>query len=261
MSSFENKIVVITGCASGIGLATTLLFLSRKALVFGVDISPFTASLPPAHSPNFTFHQANLGAPSAVDDAIAACKARHGPRIDVLANVAGVMDHFCSVDTVKDAEWERVLTINLTVPVRMMAAVLPGMREQKSGAIVNVGSYSSLSGAVAGVAYTASKHGLAGATKNVVWRFRNEGIRCNAVLPGGVPTNIVSSMTKEDWDQEAFDMFSPVQALSQSAKRDNLPHGSAGPEDIAEGIAFLASDNAKAINGIMMPIDNAWSAI
>lgn len=185
MSSFENKIVVITGCASGIGLATTLLFLSRKALVFGVDISPFTASLPPAHSPNFTFHQANLGAPSAVDDAIAACKARHGPRIDVLANVAGVMDHFCSVDTVKDAEWERVLTINLTVPVRMMAAVLPGMREQKSGAIVNVGSYSSLSGAVAGVAYTASKHGLAGATKNVVWRFRNEGIRCNAVLPGG----------------------------------------------------------------------------
>ena len=185
MSTFENKVVVITGCASGIGLATTLLLLSRSALVFGIDISPFTASLPATHAQNFTFHQANLCASNAVDDAIAACKVAYGPRIDVLANVAGVMDNFGSADTVKDAEWERVMTINLTVPVRLMAAVLPGMKEQKSGAIVNVGSYASVSGAVAGVAYTASKHGLAGATKNVAWRFRKEGIRCNAVLPGG----------------------------------------------------------------------------
>jgi NAD(P)-dependent dehydrogenase (short-subunit alcohol dehydrogenase family) len=67
----------------------------------------------------------------------------------------------------------------------MMTAVLPSMKNQQSGSIVNVGSYASLSGAVAGIAYTASKHGLVDATKNVAWRFRKDGIRCNAVLPGG----------------------------------------------------------------------------
>jgi NAD(P)-dependent dehydrogenase (short-subunit alcohol dehydrogenase family) len=185
MSCFDNKTVIITGCSSGIGLATTLLFLSQKARVFGIDISPFSHELDATQKESFTFHQANLCSPGAAEEAVTACTARYGPDIDVLANVAGVMDSFGSADTVKDSEWERVITINLTVPVRMMAAVLPSMKERKSGAIVNVGSYASISGAVAGVAYTASKHGLAGATKNVAWRFRKDGIRCNAVLPGG----------------------------------------------------------------------------
>jgi NAD(P)-dependent dehydrogenase (short-subunit alcohol dehydrogenase family) len=185
MASFEGKTVIITGCSSGIGLATTLLFLSRKAQVFGIDISPFKQELDATQSQFFTLHQTDLVKPNAVDEAVSACTAKYGPKIDVLANVAGVMDAFGSADTVKDAEWERVLTINLTVPVRLMAAVLPSMKEHKSGAIVNVASYAAISGAVAGVAYTASKHGLVGATKNVAWRFRKEGIRCNAVLPGG----------------------------------------------------------------------------
>ncbi|KAH6868500.1 3-hydroxybutyrate dehydrogenase type 2 [Alternaria rosae] len=261
MISCDNKIVIITGCSSGIGLATTLLFLSQNAQVFGIDISPFNQELDVAQKASFTFHKTDLCRPGAAEEAIAACIARYGPNIDVLANVAGVMDGFGSADTVKDSEWERVLTINLTVPVRMMAAVLPSMKDQKSGAIINVGSYASLSGAVAGVAYTASKHGLVGATKNVAWRFRKDGIRCNAVLPGAVPTNIRSSVVKEDVDQAAMEIYNPVQMLCQGLKRDDLPYGSVSPDDVAQGIAFLASDAAKTISGIMMPIDNAWSTI
>lgn len=185
MASSENKTVIITGCSSGIGLATTLVFLSQKARVFGIDMSPFTHELEAIYNDSFTFHKADLCKPGAAEDAISACIAKYGPSIDVLANVAGIMDAFSSADTVRDSEWERVLTVNLTVPVRMMTAVLPSMKSQQSGSIVNVGSYASLSGAVAGIAYTASKHGLVGATKNVAWRFRKDGIRCNAVLPGG----------------------------------------------------------------------------
>ncbi|CAN9391493.1 unnamed protein product [Alternaria alternata] len=202
-------------------------------------MSPFTHELDAIYNDSFTFHKADLCKPGAAEDAISACIAKHGPNIDVLANVAGIMDAFSSADTVRDSEWERVLTVNLTVPVRMMTAVLPSMKNRQSGSIVNVGSYASLSGAVAGIAYTASKHGLVGATKNVAWRFRKDGIRCNAVLPGG----------------------SPVQVLCQGLKRDDLPYGSVGPDDIAQGIAFLASDAAKTISGVVMPIDNAWSTI
>jgi NAD(P)-dependent dehydrogenase (short-subunit alcohol dehydrogenase family) len=161
------------------------VFLSQKARVFGIDTSPFTHELDAIYNNSFTFHKADLCKPGAAEDAISACIAKYGPSIDVLANVAGIMDAFSSADTVRDSEWERVLTVNLTVPVRMMTAVLPSMKNQQSGSIVNVGSYASLSGAVAGIAYTASKHGLVGATKNVAWRFRKDGIRCNAVLPGG----------------------------------------------------------------------------
>lgn len=183
MSSFENKIVIVTGCSSGIGLASTRILLDRGAKVFGIDISPFSEVV--GNNEAFTFYQVDLTKPNAADEAVAACIQKCGPKIDVLANVAGVMDAFGSVDTVKESEWERVLNINLTVPVRLMAAVLPSMQDHKGGAIVNVASRAALSGAVAGVAYTASKHGLVEATKNVAWRFHNDGIRCNAVLPGG----------------------------------------------------------------------------
>ena len=185
MSSFDNKVVIITGCSSGIGLATTRLFLSRQARVFGIDVSPFKQELGESQISNFTFYQVDLTKPKAAEEAITACIAKYGPKLDVLANVAGVMDAFGSADTVTEAEWGRVILINLTVPVQLMQAVLPSMKEHKAGAIVNVGSYAGISGASAGVAYTASKHGLVGATKNVAWRFHEHGIRCNAVLPGG----------------------------------------------------------------------------
>jgi NAD(P)-dependent dehydrogenase (short-subunit alcohol dehydrogenase family) len=110
MSSFENKVVIITGCSSGIGLATTQSFLARNAKVFGVDISPFKQEL--SNTETFTFHQVDLTKPNAADEAVAACIQQYGPKIDVLANVAGVMDTFSSVDTLKESEWERVLSIN-----------------------------------------------------------------------------------------------------------------------------------------------------
>jgi NAD(P)-dependent dehydrogenase (short-subunit alcohol dehydrogenase family) len=81
-------------------------------------------------------------------------------RIDVLANVAGVMDSFSSADTITDAEWDRVIAVNLTAPIKMMREVLPFLQAKKQGCIINVSSKAGVSGAAAGIAYTASKHGL-----------------------------------------------------------------------------------------------------
>lgn len=94
------------------------------------------------------------------------------------------MDAFEAADVITDHEWERVMGTNLTVPTRMIRAVLPFMKEKKNGSIVNVASKAAVSGAAAGLAYTTSKHGLLGVTKHTAWRFHDEGIRCNAVLPG-----------------------------------------------------------------------------
>jgi NAD(P)-dependent dehydrogenase (short-subunit alcohol dehydrogenase family) len=85
---------------------------------------------------------------------------KYRPRIDVLANVAGIMDSFSGADTMTDAEWNKVLGVNLTAPTKLMRAVLVYMKEAKSGAIVNVSSKAGSSGAAAGIAYTTSKHGL-----------------------------------------------------------------------------------------------------
>ncbi|KAH7073466.1 hypothetical protein FB567DRAFT_439645 [Paraphoma chrysanthemicola] len=259
ISGLQNKVVVVTGCSSGIGLATARLFLERQALVFGIDVGAIPQKLADEHQ-TFTFHQTNLTATKAVDEAISRCHQQYG-RIDVLVNCAGVSDGWSSADSIHEDEWERVMAINLTAPIRLMKAVLPFMKDQKSGSIVNVASKAGVSGASAGIAYTASKHGLVGATKNVAWRFHQEGIRCNAVLPGGVATNIANSVEMNHFDSAGFNTFFPTVQLHVSKDSEGTPVPVIGVDDVARGIAFLASDEAKMINGALIPIDNAWSTI
>ncbi|PVH92944.1 NAD(P)-binding protein [Periconia macrospinosa] len=262
MPSFENQVVIITGCSSGIGLATTNLFLDRGAKVFGIDIQPFnTTTLSADHQSKFLFHQVDLTIAKATDDAVAACQIKFGKKIDVLVNCAGVTDGWSSADTLKESEWDRVIGINLTVPVKLMSAVLPAMKEAKSGAIVNVCSKAGVSGAAAGIAYTASKHGLVGATKNVAWRFRQDNIRCNAVLPGGVNTNIASSVNMECFDPEGFNAFFPTIQMHVGKSQDGQPEPIIGTDDVAHGIAYLASSDARMVSGALLPIDSAWSTL
>ncbi|KAF4454646.1 NAD(P)-binding protein [Fusarium austroafricanum] len=181
-----GKVAIITGCSSGLGLATTELFLSLGAKVFGLDRLPCNLDLP-----GFRFQTCELARVESIKEAVEVYRATYGSELDILANVAGIMDAFASADSVTDDAWERTLSINLTGPTLLMREILPLMKNRGRGSIVNVGSKSSTSGGSAGVAYTASKHALAGVTKNVAWRFRHDGIRCNAVCPGAMTTNII----------------------------------------------------------------------
>lgn len=151
----ETQVVIITGASSGIGLTTTLVALSEGAQVLGVDVSSPPTSLD--EHPKFAFCQGNLVDPCTPQKVVSACNEAYGRRIDALLNIAGVMDHNQSADSVVDSVWDRCIAVNLTAPVRLMREVLPIMREQKSGSIVNVASKAALSGAVSGIAYTASE--------------------------------------------------------------------------------------------------------
>jgi Dehydrogenases with different specificities (related to short-chain alcohol dehydrogenases) len=178
-----GKVAIVTGCASGIGLAVTQLLLAHQFQVFGLDKTQFDYNLlREADHGRFHFHRCDLTESGAPEESVRICRATFGyvsafrnavrsrgrgllmieyrERIDVLVNVAGVMDNFSSADCVSDEIWERVLAVNLTAPVKMMRAVLPWMKERREGVIINVASTAATSGAVAGVAYTASKHGL-----------------------------------------------------------------------------------------------------
>ncbi|KAL3434408.1 NAD(P)-binding protein [Aspergillus tetrazonus] len=250
-------VLIITGTSSGIGLAAATMALEEGAKVLGVDISKPPDSL--ARHANYHFLQADLSHSEAPARVVEACSRTYGDRIDGLLNIAGVMDLNQSADSLSDNVWERCISINLTAPVKLMREVIPIMKLRGKGSIVNVASKAALSGAVSGVAYTASKHGLVGATKNVAWRFKHEGIRCNAVCPGGVAaTGIRDSVDTTRFDKEAMDMMSIIHQAHGSDQGKGL---GLEPEDIAHCLLFLMSDRSKGLSGAIIPVDNAWSTI
>lgn len=163
--ALNGKVAIVTGCASGIGLATTRLFLQAGAAVFGIDISPFPepSPLPASLIGHFHFHKVDLTAPGAAEESVTACLSKmKEKKVDILANVAGIMDSFEAADTATDDTWDRVISVNATVPMKLIRTVLTqgGMKEQKGGRIINVASMAGIGGGSAGIAYTASKHAL-----------------------------------------------------------------------------------------------------
>ncbi|OQD97286.1 hypothetical protein PENVUL_c084G06358 [Penicillium vulpinum] len=257
MGVLEDQVIIVTGAASGIGMATAIAALREGARVFGVDIAPPPATL--QENNKFRYAQCDLAIESSIEAVVNNCLEVFGGRIDALFNIAGVMDHHGSVDTVTNSDWDRCIAINLTAPLKLMRAVIPTMRVQKRGNIINMSSRAGVSGAAAGVAYTASKHGLIGVSKNVAWRFKGDNIRCNVVCPGGVATGIISSMDPTQFDHEALSTIKPILGAVYSNRLEGYTQML--PEEVAETVVFLASDQSARINGAVVPVDDAWSTI
>ena len=242
---FTGRTVIVTGAASGIGRATATRLVAEGARVVAVDVSAerlgeFVASLPGA---DLTAVAGDITRQDDVDRIAAAA----GDRIDALANVAGVNDDFSPVHEASDAVWNRVIGINLTGTFLLSRAVLPAMLAAGTGAIVNVASEAGLRGNASGAAYTASKHGVIGLTRSAAFMYGSEGIRVNAVAPGGVATGIPMGGEPSEFGSSRLRPFQ--QAIPSVAL----------PEQIASAIVFLLSDDAANINGVVLPSDGGWS--
>ncbi|KAL4875200.1 NAD(P)-binding protein [Aspergillus karnatakaensis] len=257
MESLHDRVAIITGASSGIGLAAAEAALEAGACVLAVDISAFPPSL--EGSEKCRTIQCDITHPESPSKIVETCVSAFGGRVDILMNIAGVIDHNSSVDSVTDADWDRCMAVNLTAPVKLMREVVKVMRNQKAGVILNMASRAGMSGAAAGVAYTASKHGLIGASKNVAWRFKGENIRCNVLCPGGVATGILNSVNPANFDQEATATIKPILSAVYSNRAEG--YGVMMPEEVASTIVFLCSDQASRINGAVLPIDDGWSTI
>jgi NAD(P)-dependent dehydrogenase (short-subunit alcohol dehydrogenase family) len=232
---FAGKTAIVTGAGSGIGRATALRLAREGATVVVADISG--ARLEELATGNPSPALIPVTADVATGDGVVAVVARAGGRVDALANVAGIMDGFLPPGEIDDQTWERVFAVNVTSMMRLTRAVLPIMPE------------ASLRGSAAGVAYTASKHAVNGLTKSTAFFYKSQGIRANAVVPGGVMTNIEGAFRSE----QAAAVVGPVLHAT-------LP-SVATAEQVASAITFLLSDDAANINGAILPCDGGWSAI
>jgi len=248
----EGKVAVITGAGSGMGKAMAHLFAREGASVVAADwnqeaLDAVVAEIGGAGG-TITGIQGNVAvqadAEAIVDKAVEA----YG-RLDVLCNNAGVMDTNQGAAELTNEMWERVLGVNLHGPMYLTRKAIPAMMADGGGSIVNTVSVAGVGGGAAGLAYTVSKHGLVGMTKQTAFRYAQEGIRCNAIAAGAVETNIMQSVDPTKMD--------PAGSARCQTYYAAIP-GQLQPDDIAQLALFLASDASTKINGAIIPADAGW---
>lgn len=245
MQRFSNKVALVTGAASGIGRATAIRLASEGASVFLADINAggladTVAALPVGSSSAVA--TLNVADSAACKDVVAACVDRFG-KLDILCNIAGIAicDHFTDIS---DEQWHRAVSINLDGVFFMSRAALPHLLETK-GNIVMMSSSAGLVGQAYNSAYCATKAGVLMLGKSLALEYGKQGVRVNSVCPGFVKTPLTSAFSMpEGADMELMARLMP---LTEGAE----------PEEIAGAVAYLASDEARFVTGIALPIDGA----
>ena len=249
VGEFTDKVVVVTGAASGLGRAAALRFASEGAKVCLVDLNDAgladTANrLADAGGVSVTYagdlgHPANCAA--AVDTAVEAFG-----KLDVLVNVAGIL-RFHALADVTPEDWQKLLSANLTAPFFMMQAAMPHLLETQ-GNVVNVASTAAFLGQAYTAPYAATKAGLLSLTRSLAMEFVKFPVRINAIAPGGMMTEMVTGLTfPEDADQAMILRYCGFRPPSD-------------PLDIVEPLIFLASDRARAVHGACYTADNGITA-
>lgn len=248
---FKGKCVVVTGASSGMGRKIALDFAKEGATVIAVarrlerleeiakEAESFAGKILP-YQGDISLEEVNN---SMIDYAVKECG-----KLDVLVNNAGIMDEFTPIGELTDELFNKVMAVNLNGPIYAMRKAVQVMLEQETnGNIVNIASIGGVCGARAGVAYTASKHAIVGATKNTAYMYAGK-IRCNVVCPGGVETEVMNSQT----NISQFGVGRIMAGLDTS-----IPAGKV--EDISTAVLYIASDDAKFMTGAEIVIDGGVS--
>ena len=249
----ENKVAVVTGGASGMGEAICHLFAKEGAKVvvadYNLDGAEKVANDINELFPNAAiFLKVDVSVESDNNAMIDTTVDMFG-HLDILVNNAGIMDGFEAVGDIKNARWEHVFAVNVNGPMYASRKAINIFLEQGFGNIINIASIGGMNGGRAGVAYTASKHAVIGLTKNTAFMYAKKGIRCNAIAPGAIATNIGQSMTDlNKFGQETTGVGMPLIPSYGSSKQ------------IAGAALFLASDDASYVNGAILAVDGGWTS-
>ena len=233
MSRFEGRVALVTGAASGIGAATARLLEGEGATVVGADLAGDGADV----------LATDVTDPASVAEAVATVVERHG-RLDVVVNCAGIM-RFARIEELTVDDWQRHLAVNLTGPFLVSQAAVPHLVETK-GSIVSVASIAGVKGQAYTSAYCASKGGVVLFTKSLALELASRGVRVNCVCPGGVETPLIMG---------AIESMPADAERKLMARLDSVLPGLVHPDEVAEAIAYLASDAARMITGTTLLLD------
>jgi len=229
----ENRVVLVTGAASGIGREIAERFAREGARVTGLDRAGDVAIV------------GDVRSPADCERAVAQVVESEG-RIDVLVNSAGVRE-IGDIFTMATDEWDNVIAVNLSGTFYCCQAAARRMRESGGGAIVNISSVGGLIGLARRPAYTAAKHGVIGLTKSLARDLGPAGIRVNAICPGLIRTPLTEQYFADDAFEEGLETV--------------IPQGRPGtPADVADAALYLASDQSAYVNGIALTVDGGWLA-
>ena len=247
MGKLEGKVGVITGGASGIGLATARKFVAEGAKVVIGDL-PQSNGQAIADELGGLFVAVDVTNKDQVENLFAQAKATYG-RIDIAFNNAGISP--ASDDSILKTDidaWNLVQNVNLTSVYYCCKAVLPYMMEQGSGSIINTASFVALMGAATSqISYTASKGGVLAMTRELGVQFAGKGIRVNALCPGPVNTPLLQELFAKDPERAARRLV-------------HIPMGRfAEPEELANAVAFLGSDESSFITATEFLVDGGLS--
>ncbi len=246
--NFKNKVVVVTGAASGIGLACCREFAGRDASVAIIDLDQKTGKRAAQElreiAGQVEFFGIDVSKRAQVQAGVARIVKKYGG-IDVLINNAGIQ-RYASATTCSEKDWDLVLSVNLKSAFLMSKYVIPEMIKRGGGAIVITGSVQSLAAVGNSVHYVVSKHGLLGLTRSLALDYARHNIRANCVLPGAIDTPMLRWAVSLGPD--------PAGALA-ACDRMHLRGTMGRPEEVARVIAFLASDLASFMTGAAVAVD------
>jgi NAD(P)-dependent dehydrogenase (short-subunit alcohol dehydrogenase family) len=247
MSNLKNKVAIVTGAASGIGLACARRYAAEGATVVGIDLnqSGDWASVE-ALARNNRFHQVDV-TNSAALKAVADATVRDFGRIDILLTAAGVGDGG-PVSMLDEATWDRVININLKGTFLSIKAVLDTMVAQRSGSIITIASVEGLNGTEGGSVYNASKGGVVLLSKNIAIDYGRVGIRCNAICPGFIETPMLNNVMGQ------------MPEFKADVVRETKVGRLGQPEEIAGAAFFLASDDSSYVTGHTLVVDGGYTA-
>jgi NAD(P)-dependent dehydrogenase (short-subunit alcohol dehydrogenase family) len=243
--SFEGKVALVTGGASGIGRATATLLGAAGARVLVTDIdgdgAEVVAAAMTAAGGEAGSRAVDVSDPTQVAAMVDHVVERFG-RLDVAFNNAGVSGTFARLPDQTLADWEHTLTVNLTSVFLCLQAEIPVMLDTGGGAIVNTSSSAGLMGMAKLPAYVAAKHAVIGLTKSVALEYARKGVRVNAVCPGTVRTTMLETFAGSMKAVEDMGSMAPIGRVGEA-------------DEIAEAVVWLCSDAASFVTGHALAAD------